>query len=116
MSDERTPSQIVVAGLEVLIAKMRPFFPHHAATLAGEIIGTKMTNDRWNRVASTLAALNSVPGVALSPAEHDVRNFALAAMEVARKMATATFTDRGSEQAFEFAQWRMTEICSMMAR
>lgn len=114
--DVASTSTAVVEMLVRLSALMRPLFPHHATALHVEVVGTKMTNDRWNRVAAALAAIYSVPGPALLDEEHAVRNLVLDCVVIAKKMAAVTFGGAVVEQALDFVQFRMAEIGDMMTR
>jgi hypothetical protein len=82
---------------------LETFFPHHSLALKSEIIGVKMTDSRWNRVATILASLHAVPGVGLSEPEHDARNAALASIAIAQKMAASLFGGRDPQSCRELA-------------
>jgi len=105
----------VTAFMDRLAAFLAPHFPGHAAALRGEIVGRRLTTDRWNRIAAVLASLYAVPGQFLLPEQHDARNAALAAVMVAQKMAAAGFVWRDPEALRTTARWRAAEItCDMM--
>ncbi len=88
-----------------------PRFPHHAAAIRQELGRPVMTTDRWNRIACLLSSLYSVPGAALSPGEHDMRNVALAAVVVAQKMAAGSLgCTRDPDGCIDLAAWRAAEI------
>ena len=90
---------------------IRPHFPQYASTLADQVQGRKMTNDRWNAVAAVLSSLGALPGTHFRPEEHDSRNPALAAVIVAQKMAAATFGGRVDvPMTLDFVGWLIKEI------
>ncbi len=93
-----------------LASCMKPAFPHHGNALLGEVMDTRLTEERWQRVGNVLASLHSIPGVTLSPDEHAVRGIALSAIVVARKMAAANFGSRRPEDDREFAVWYTNEL------
>lgn len=100
-----------------LIEWMAPRFPHHAAAIRQELGRPRMTTDRWNRIACILSSLQSLPGVAFTPGEHEVRNLALCAIPVAQKMAAAGLgCTRDPDNCIYFASWRSAEINARMTR
>lgn len=111
-----TPERIAEANSSVkefmtrLSAYIKDAFPHQAMALNGELAGTRLTVDRWNRIAAVLASLHSVPGYTLGPEEHDRRNAGLAAVHVATRMAGALLGAHHSEDFLEFAVWRARDL------
>ena len=103
------------AFMERIAAHIRPSFPMHAVALLGELIGTRLTTERWHRISGVLASLHAVPGFPLLPHEHAVRNVGLAAVAVAQKMAAASFGGKDPIGSREFALWRATEIDAGMS-
>lgn len=101
---------IAAAFMESLSEALRERFPFHAMALRGEILGTRLTTDRWNRIAYVLASLHSVPGFPLTSDEHDVRRLGLQSVVVARKMAAASFGGRDPVGCRELALWLAAEI------
>lgn len=97
--DERETSEHVRKFMLDLIEHLKPQFPSYAAALADQIHGTRMTNERWNRIAAILASLAPLPGRHFRQEEHDARNPALSAIVVAQKMASATFGGRRDAQS-----------------
>lgn len=112
--DQIATNAIIQTFLVDLAAYMAGFFPHHAAALRGEIIGTKLTEDRWRRISAILGSLHAIPGVMLSPGEHDVRNDVLRAITVTRKMADAAFGGRDPDNCRELALWVAADIGDRM--
>ena len=112
--DQAAANAILIVFLDRIAAGLKPSFPLHAAALRGEVIGTRLTTDRWHRVAAVLASLHAVPGFPLGATEHDVRNAALAAIVVAQKMAAASFGGRDPAGCRDFALWRANEINAMI--
>lgn len=92
--DSRETSEQIRAFMQDLCEHLKPVFPQYAATLGNELFGTKLTNERWNRIAAILASLAALPGCHFGQAEHDARNPALSAIVIAQKMAYATFSER----------------------
>ena len=114
---EESAANAVVLELMGRIAEwIRPHFPHHSSALRGEILGTKLTEERWHRVAAVIASLECIPGVPLTPYEHRVRNIALSSVGVAKKMASAKFGGRDPDGCRSFAVWYAGEISDMMSR
>lgn len=96
---------------------LAPRFPHHAAAIRQETGGKRMTTDRWNRIACLLSSLSAVPGEALGPDEHSLRNVGLGAVAVAQKMAAAGLgCTRDPDGCMEFAAWLTDEIGNRMVR
>jgi hypothetical protein len=93
--------------MDELVELLRPFFPFHAAAMSSELHGTKLTSDRWHRIAAAAASLHSIPGSALGPEEHDRRNLGLAGYNVALKMAAILFNSRRPEMDADFVLWRI---------
>lgn len=116
MIDEAAQAACAEIGafMERLAGALSVDFPAHAQALRGEIIGRRLTMDRWNRVAAVLASLHAVPGTWLLPMQHGVRNCALSAIVVAQKMAAAGFSWRDQKGFREMAKWRADEISRMM--
>lgn len=112
--DAAQANSTVGGFMERLAAFLSPHFPLHAAALRGEVIGTRLTTDRWNRVAAVLASLHAVPGQFLDAAQHGARNAALSAIVVAQKMAAAGFVWKDPGRMWEFATWLATEISGRM--
>lgn len=112
--DERTitdTSETVRSFMQGLADHLKPTFPQYAAALGGELFGTKLTNDRWNRIAAILASLAALPGRHFKMYEHDARNPALSAIVIAQKMAAATFGGRRDvTSCLEIAQYLIDEI------
>lgn len=104
-SEQAAANAAATLLLERLASSMDVPFPMHAMALRGEVVGRRLTTDRWNRIAAVLASLHAVPGAFLTPAQHDVRNAALAAIVVAQKMAAAGFAWRNPGGSREFAVW-----------
>jgi hypothetical protein len=101
----------VVRFMHTLAEYIKPYFPHNANVLADLIVGRKMTNERWIDVSRALASLAAIPGVYLQEDEHDVRNPALRAVNVAKKMASATYGVRVDvEYELWCATWMSDEI------
>lgn len=88
---QATAGLAIRSFMERLAALLRPSFPAHSSALSVEITGTRLTTERWHRIANVLSALNAMPGVELREHEHIVRNIALAAAVVAQQMAIASF-------------------------
>lgn len=104
-------SREVVGFLVRLADRISGHFPHHAAALRGEIIGERLTNERWNRIAAILASFSSVPGATLCAEEHASRALALRAVAVTQKMAQARLSYREDpEYLGELATWMAREI------
>ncbi len=104
-------SREVVAFLVRLADRIAVHFPYHAAALRGEILGERLTNERWNRIAAILASFSSVPGATLSPEEHVAKALALRAVAVTQKMAQARLSYREDPVYLaEFAVWMAAEI------
>lgn len=109
--DERETSEHIRAFMVDLAEHLKPVFPHYAAALGGELFGTRLTNERWNRIAAILASLASLPGKHFGPEEHDARNPALSAVVIAQKMASATFGGRrDAESSLSLAAHLADEI------
>lgn len=86
-------------------------FPYHARALRSEVIGTKLTDERWGRAAAVLASLSSVPGAPLGPDEHLSRGLGLRAVVVGQKMAAARVGYREDpELTADFAVWLARDI------
>jgi hypothetical protein len=92
--DERETSEHVRAFMVDLAEHLKPVFPQYATALSGELFGTRLTNERWNRIAAILASMAALPGKCFGPEEHDARNPALSAVVIAQKMASVTFGGR----------------------
>lgn len=109
--DERDTSEQVRAFMQDLADHLKPVFPQYAAALGGELFGTKLTNERWNRIAAILASLAAIPGRHLGPAEHDARNPALSAIVIAQKMAHVSFGGRRDEaDSLDLARYLVEQI------
>lgn len=108
--DVAEASREVGAFMVRLSEYVEPSYPHHATALRGELVGAKLTNDRWNRIAALLASLGAVPGAPLGPIEHRRRGAALSAVTVAQKMAAATFGNHDPASLVDFALWYGREI------
>lgn len=105
---------VLLVFMDRLASLLRTSFPLHSAALRSEVVGTRLTTDRWHRVASVLASLYAVPGFPLGSAEHDARNIALAAVVVAQKMAAASFGGRDPAGCRDLALWRANELSGRM--
>lgn len=103
-------NKIAATFMGLLSDALRGRFLFHAMALRGELLGTKLTAIRWNRIACVLASLHSVPGFPLTPDEHDVRRLGLQSVVVAQKMAAASFGGRDPVGCREFALWLAAEI------
>jgi len=114
-ADQAAVNSTVAGFMERLAAFLDPHFPLHAMALRGEMVGRRLTMDRWNRVAAVLASLHAVPGAFLSPEQHDARNAALSSVMVAQKMAAAGFVWKDPRHSREVAVWRSAEISDTMA-
>ena len=85
------------------------YFPHHAAAIRQELGKSKMSSDRWNRIACLLSSLQCLPGPAMSQEEKDVRAEALSGVVIAQKMAAASLgCTRDPDACLDFAAY-MTE-------
>lgn len=115
-ADQAAACAVIAAFMERLAAFLSPYFPAHATLLRGEMVGRRLTTDRWNRIAAALASLYAVPGVFLGPEQHEVRNAALDAVVIAQRMATASFPSRDPQWARDMAIWRADEISGRIAR
>ncbi len=116
MQDHVAATAACVALFRDLAELLRPLFPHYSQALTGEIVGTRMNEDRWNRVAAIVCALRGIPGTYLVSEEHEVRNIALSSIPVAKKMAEACFGHRSSPAGcLDFATWLAAEISGRMA-
>jgi len=105
----------ILYTLRVLAELLETSFPHHAAALRGEITGTRMTTDRWNRVAAALKSIESVPGNLLLREEWDVRAPALSAVAIAQLMARASMGRYYPESAVETALFLCDDILERVA-
>lgn len=111
MADTQEAANAVLGPfIDRVAGVLKHSFPFHAAALRGEVIGTRLTTDRWNRIAALLASLHAVPGFTLGQREHDVRNLALAAIPVAQKMGAAGTGWRNPIGCREVALWMADEI------
>ncbi len=109
------PADTTRAFMNALASWIAPRFPHHATAIQQELGRERLTTDRWNRIASLLAALHAMPGSELTPTEHDVRNIALSAVVVAQKMAAAGLgSTRDPDGCIDFAAWLAEEISGRM--
>lgn len=109
--DERATSDRIKLFMQELAEYLKPTFPQYAAALAHEVHGTRMTNERWNRVAAILASLAALPGACFVREEHDARNPALSSVVIAQQMAVATFGgDRNVESNLSLAAYIADEI------
>jgi hypothetical protein len=115
-ADQAAASAAIAAFLERLAAFVAPHFPMHATLLRQELVGRRLTTDRWNRLAAALASMYAVPGAFLGPEQHDARNAALDAIMVAQRMAAASFGMRDPAYARDMAMWRADEISGRIAR
>jgi hypothetical protein len=109
-------SAVIASFLERLAAYIHPHFPVHATLLRGEMVGRRLTTDRWHRIAAALASLHAVPGIFLEQEQHDARNAALDAIVVAQRMAAASFGTRDPVWTRDMAIWRADEISGRIAR
>lgn len=98
-----------------LVELLRLAFPHYAQALSGEISGTRMTEERWHRVAAVISSLHTLPGNAFNQTEHDVRNTALTAVPVAQKMAQACVGIRDVDSCRAFVAWYAADIRGRIA-
>lgn len=116
--EERQASAAVVRqSMTGLADWLAPRFPHHSMAMRQELGRERMNTDRWNRIACLLSSLHSVPGAALVPDEHVVRNIALSAIAVAQKMAAAGLgCTRDPDHCIETAAWIMAEITVRLER
>lgn len=89
-------------------------FPHHATALRGELFGTRLTTDRWNRMSMILSSLMAVPGVHLTQPEHIARNLGLEAANVAKEMALALLGTRNVEYRLDFVSSWAEELRDRM--
>ncbi len=108
--EEAEANDVIVPFMTRVADHMKGLFPHHASALRGEVIGVRMTGDRWHRVSYVLASLHAVPGVPLAQHEHDVRNVVLSTVMIAKKMAGASFGSRRPQEDRELAVWRAREL------
>lgn len=102
-----------VQGFMVRLAdRISEHFPHHATAIRGETIGTRLTNERWNRITAILSSLAVLPGASLQQDEHVTRGLALQSVVVTQKMAAAKlglYKDDPVDLA-EFAVWVARDI------
>ena len=103
-------NEAVRATVLRLADRIEDVFPIHAASLRSEATGTRLTNDRWNRIGGVLASFHSVPGRLLVQVEHDRRNLALTVAAVTGVMARVTFGGRDNTFDLEHVEWRLAEI------
>lgn len=115
-ADQAAANVVIAAFMGRLAAFLSPHFPVHATLLRGEMIGHRLTTDRWNRIAAALASLYAVPGVFLGPEQHEARNAGLDAVVIAQQMATASFPSRDPQWARQMAMSRADEISGRIAR
>ncbi len=117
MSPEQTEANAsVVSFMGRLAGYLATHFPHHSMALKSEIVGVKMTDSRWNRVAAVLASLHAVPGAGLSEVEHDARNAGLASIAIAQKMAASLFGGRDPQSCRELAISIAEDVDGMIKR
>lgn len=81
-------------------------FPHHSSAIKGEVVGTRLTNDRWNRISAILRSLMTIPHDLLSFDEREARIKAISAVDATLRMAKITFgTKEPTEYDLSFVEW-----------
>jgi hypothetical protein len=114
--DERETSEYLRSFMVDLSEHLKSVFPQYSSALSGELHGTRMTNERWNRIAAILASLAALPGRHFGQEEHDARNPALSAIVIAQKMASVTFGGRrDAESSMSLAVHLADEIRAQIA-
>lgn len=109
-------ASVEAKGFMVRLAdRLAGHFPYHAQALREQFLGTRLTDERWNRMAAVLAGLSAVPGAPLTADEHMTRALGLRAVVVGQKMAQARIGYKGDpEGTADFAIWLAREITNDM--
>ena len=117
MGDEQEAANRIIAEYMGRVAELiRVRFPFHWSALNGQMVGRRLTTDRWNQIAAVLASFYSIPGFALSPSEHEIRNVVLSSVLVAQKMAAASFGGKDPDGSRNLALWRAAELGTIINR
>lgn len=114
--DPRAAANAALQKTLVAVAEsIAPRFPHHASALKGELLGTRLTTDRWNRVCAILCSLKAVPGAFLTDPEHRARNLGLEAANVAKEMALVLLGTKDVEYRLRFVTSWADDLRDRMA-